>query len=111
VQVRDKDQLIATGYFDKGQQSIAGIMNIYHPDFQSYGLGKFLILQKLQYAALHSLPYYYTGYISPSSSRFDYKTFPDANAVEVLLPDKKQWVPYEGLGKSFLGDYYRKYLS
>lgn len=110
VQVRDGNELIAVGFFDKGQQSIAGIMNIYHPGYQSYSLGKFLILQKLQYAVSNCTSFYYTGYISPGSTRFDYKTFPDPTAVEVLLPDKQQWVHYHSLGKAFLAEYYLKYL-
>jgi arginine-tRNA-protein transferase len=110
VQVRNQEQLIATGYFDVGQQSIAGIMNIYHPGYHKYSLGKMLILQKLQYAALQNKLFYYTGYISTGSSRFDYKTFPDPTAVEVLLPDKQEWMPYNLLGKDFLNEYYRKFL-
>ncbi|HEX8331853.1 MAG TPA: hypothetical protein VF622_04480 [Segetibacter sp.] len=110
IQVRDKDRLIATGYFDKGQQSMAGIMNIYHPHYKSFSLGKFLILQKLQYALLHKISFYYTGYISPDSTRFDYKTFPDPAAVEVLLPDQQQWMRYQELGKEFLAEYYLKNL-
>ena len=110
IQVRDKDRLIAIGFFDKGQQTIAGIMNIYHPRYKSFSLGKFLILQKLQYALSHKISFYYTGYISPGSARFDYKTFPDPAAVEVLLPDQQQWVPYQQLGKEFLAEYYLKNL-
>lgn len=110
VQVRDHDTLIATGYFDKGEQSIAGIMNIYHPRYRNYSLGKFLILQKLQYAFSQNKLFYYTGYISPGSTRFDYKTFPDPASVEVLLPDKQQWVPYHLLGKAFLEEYYLQFL-
>jgi len=110
VQVRDHDRLIATGYFDKGDQSIAGIMNIYHPQYHQYSLGKLLILQKLQYALSQNQVFYYTGYISTGSTRFDYKTFPDPAAVEVLLPDKQQWVPYHVLSKAFLSEYYLRLL-
>lgn len=110
VQVRCKGQLIATGYFDTGEKSIAGIMNIYHPKFHQYSLGKLLILQKLQYAVFQNKQYYYTGYISPGSSRFDYKVFPDPMAVEVLLSERQQWVPYHLLSKAFLNDYYLNYL-
>jgi arginyl-tRNA--protein-N-Asp/Glu arginylyltransferase len=110
VQVRDKDQLIAAGYFDKGQQSIAGIMNIYHPQYYRYSLGKVLMLQKLQYALSQNKLFYYTGYISTGSTRFDYKTFPDPAAVEVLLPDKQEWTPYHLLSKAFLSEYYLQML-
>jgi arginyl-tRNA--protein-N-Asp/Glu arginylyltransferase len=110
VQVRDQDQLIAAGYFDKGSESIAGIMNIYHPEYNKYSLGKLLMLQKLQYALSQNKSFYYTGYISTGSTRFDYKTFPDPTAVEVLLPDKQEWQPYHLLSKAFLAEYYSKFL-
>ena len=110
VQVRDNEQLIAVGFFDEGHDSIAGIMNIYHPSYQRHSPGKFLILQKLQYAINNRKSFYYTGYISPESTRFDYKTFPDASAVEVLLPDQQQWVPFASLGKELLAEYYATYL-
>jgi arginyl-tRNA--protein-N-Asp/Glu arginylyltransferase len=111
VQVRHYDQLIANGYFDKGGRSISGIMNIYHPQYNKYSLGKFLMLQKLQYARSQNKLFYYTGYISTGSSRFDYKTFPDPAAVEVLLPDRQVWVPYHLLSKAFLNEYYLKVLA
>jgi len=110
VQVRDGENLVAVGFFDEGQQAIAGIMNIYHPHYENYSLGKFLMLQKLQYAKSHELGYYYTGYISTGSTRFDYKTFPDPTAVEVYLPIERKWKPYHLLGKEFLEDYYMNYL-
>ena len=50
VQVRDGDKLIAVGYFDKGKTAIAGILNMYHPDYKQYSPGKFLMLKKLEYA-------------------------------------------------------------
>ena len=110
VQVRDQGQLIAAGYFDKGERSIAGIMNIYHPQYRNYSLGKFLMLQKLKYTLSQDMLFYYTGYISTESTRFDYKTFPDVKAVEVLLPVEQEWVPYHLLNKEFLTEYYQKFL-
>ncbi|HYJ63468.1 MAG TPA: GNAT family N-acetyltransferase [Parafilimonas sp.] len=111
MQVRDGDRLIAVGYFDKGNTAIAGILNIYHPDYKQYSLGKFLILKKLEYALSHDMMFYYTGYISTESTRFDYKIFPDAKAVEVLLPVKQQWMPYHLLNKDFLAAYYTRFLQ
>lgn len=111
IKVYDGNKLIATGFFDEGQNAIAGILNIYHPQYDKYSLGKFLILQKLQYALLKNMKYYYTGYISTESTRFDYKTFPYAGAVEVLLPVEKIWVPYKKFGKPFLAEYYTRLLA
>jgi arginyl-tRNA--protein-N-Asp/Glu arginylyltransferase len=111
IQVRDQDKLIATGYFDNGQQSIAGIMNVYHPQYHKYSLGKLLMLQKLSYALSEKKLFYYTGYISTGSTRFDYKTFPDPAAVQVYIPDKQEWQPYHLLSKAFLSEYYLKFLA
>jgi len=105
IKVYDNKKLIAVGYFDKGSNTIAGIMNVYHPAYKSYSLGKFLMLQKMQYALSHNMQYYYTGYISTQSTRFDYKTFPDVNAVEVLLPLQQEWIAYNLVGKKFLAEY------
>ncbi len=111
IKVYDWNKLIAAGYFDKGEKAIAGIMNIYHPQYSTYSLGKFLILQKLQYALEQGMQYYYTGYMSTESTRFDYKTFPDAAAVEVMLPVEQIWVPYQKLGKPLLAEYYARLLA
>jgi len=111
IQVRDDDTLIATGYFDKGKTAIAGIMNIYHPGYKQYSLGKFLMLKKLEYALQHNMVFYYTGYISTENTRFDYKIFPDVNAVEVLLPVEQRWLPFNVLNKNFLSAYYAKFLQ
>jgi arginine-tRNA-protein transferase len=111
VQVRDNSILIAAGYFDKGKQGIAGIMNIYHPQYKDYSLGKFLMLQKLKYALSQNMLFYYTGYISTESVRFDYKVFPDPGAVEVLLPVEQEWVPYHLLNKTLLAEYYSRFFA
>jgi arginine-tRNA-protein transferase len=110
IEVRQRNELVAVGYFDRGQNSIAGIMNIYHPAFEKYSLGKLLMLQKIKFAQQHQIQFYYTGYISTGSTRFDYKTFPDANATEVYLPKENKWANFALLGKDFLQDYYIKFL-
>jgi arginyl-tRNA--protein-N-Asp/Glu arginylyltransferase len=110
VQVRYNNKLIATGFFDRGIRAIAGIMNIYHPEYNSYSLGKFLMLQKLRYALAANMLFYYTGYISTESTRFDYKVFPDPASVEVFLPVEQEWAPYHLLNKPFLAEYYSKFL-
>jgi arginine-tRNA-protein transferase len=110
IQVRDKNTLIAVGFFDKGNDAIAGIMNIYHPDYTSFSLGKFLMLQKIRFARSQAMQFYYTGYISPKISKFDYKVFPDMDAVQVLLPIEQQWVQFHILSKTFLEEYYTRFI-
>ena len=111
LEIKDGKNLIALGYFDVGKISIAGILNFYHPAYKKYSLGKFLMLKKIDYAIAQELQYYYTGYISTESNKFDYKVFPDKKAVEVFLPVEKIWVPYHLMGKEKLAEYFDKYIK
>lgn len=110
VELRDAATLIAVGYFDKGQNTMAGILNFYHPGYQKFSLGKYLILKKIDYATESNIQYYYTGYISTANTKFDYKLFPCPAAVEVYLPVENKWTPYEVLGKQALQEYFINYL-
>jgi arginine-tRNA-protein transferase len=94
VQVRDKGQLIAAGIFDNGVQSIAGIMNFYHPDYRKQSLGKYLMLQKINYARQQQKLYYYPGYIVGNYPKFDYKLFSCQAATEVLDETSGTWLPF-----------------
>lgn len=111
IEIRKKDELIAIGFFDCGFKSIAGILNIYHPSFKKYSLGKLLMLLKINYALNENMDYYYTGYFSTSLSKFDYKIFPEAAAMEVYLPHEKYWVPYESITKEDLNAYAKKHFG
>lgn len=102
IEVRDGERLIAVGYYDCGSSSIMGILNIYDPAYSKHSLGKLLILLKLEYCRVHNIQYYYTGYIALGLHHFDYKTFPNAEAVDVLLHGYHVWVPYAPLGKEGL---------
>ena len=106
IEVRNGTKLIAVGYFDKGQNASAGILNIYHPQYHKYSLGKLLILKKIDFALENNIALYYTGYISTAITKFDYKLFPDINAMEVYLPIDKKWVPYTFYGKELLEEYF-----
>ena len=94
IEIRDKGRLIAAGITDLGHNSIAGIMNFYHPDYKKYSLGKYLMLVKMQYAKTKNMKWYYPGYIVYNHSGFDYKLFADKNATEVFIPELENWELY-----------------
>jgi arginine-tRNA-protein transferase len=99
VEVRDDALLIAAGIFDKGHMSIAGILNFYHPDYKKHSLGKFLMLQKINFAKQHRLLWYYPGYIVHGYPKFDYKLFAGKTASQLYSPELGKWFFYkEGLG-------------
>lgn len=106
IQIRHGETLIAAGYFDVGKKSIAGILNFYHPSYKKYSLGKYLMLKKIDYALENNMEYYYTGYLSTETDKFDYKIFPDENALEVFLPVEKIWVPFKTMKKEKLAAYF-----
>lgn len=104
IEIRDAGKLIALGYFDVGHQSIAGIMNMYNPKYKKFSLGKCLMWLKLNYAMQQNMPYYYTGYISLQNTKFDYKLFPNTDAIEVYIPALQAWQPYNAYQKSGLAN-------
>ncbi len=94
IEVRDENRLIAAGIFDKGSQSIAGIMNFYHPDYHKQSLGKYLMLLKINYARLQQKAYYYPGYVATNYLKFDYKLFSCEAATQVFDGNSGEWLPF-----------------
>jgi leucyl-tRNA---protein transferase len=101
-EVRDGKKLVACGYFDEGANSLAGILNIYHPDYKQTSPGKFLMLLKINYALQQQKQYYYPGYISTGITKFDYKLFPGKESAEVFISRTGQWVPWLSITKEQL---------
>lgn len=94
IEIRDEEQLIAAGIFDRGARSIAGIMNFYHPSYRKYSLGKYLMLLKIDHARQQQKAYYYPGYLAYNYPKFDYKLFACPAATEVFDCVASRWVPF-----------------
>lgn len=73
VCVYDDEKLIATGFFDLGEKSAAGIVSFYDPEYKKHSLGKYLIYKKVDYCKGKGLEYFYPGYFAPNYPMFDYK--------------------------------------
>jgi leucyl-tRNA---protein transferase len=97
IEVRDQGKLIAAGITDCGVESIAGIMNFYHPDYKRFSLGKYLMVLKIELAQRRNLQWYYPGYIAYQRPAFDYKLLVDKSAIEVLIPEMEGWQTYESI--------------
>lgn len=102
ITIRNNGKLIAAGFFDLGEKTMAGILNFYHPDFAKQQLGKYLVLLKIAYAQQLQLDFYYTGYISTADPKFDYKLFAGKAATEVYNRSQQQWVPWQSVQKEEL---------
>lgn len=94
AEVRDDNKLIAAGYFDRGEKSLAAILNFYNPEYRSYSLGKFLMLQQILYGQQQGLDWFYPGYIVDQYPKFDYKIFADIRATQFYHREEEQWLPF-----------------
>lgn len=92
--LRDDGKLIAAGCYDEAGESLTGILSIYDPAYKKYSLGKVLLLLKLEEAMRLEKTYFYPGYISLHTAKFDYKLFPDVHATEVYNRLTDTWKPY-----------------
>jgi leucyl-tRNA---protein transferase len=95
IEIRDGDKLVAAGVFDMGENSIAGVINFYDPQYKKLSLGKYLMLLKLEYALQHKMEFYYPGYIALNYEKFDYKLFPGTEAAEIFDPITNFWYAYD----------------
>ena len=88
----DQDKMIATGFFDVGQESAAGICSIYDPAYRKYSLGKYMIYEKMFYSKSKGFDYFYPGYVVPGYTMFDYKLDIGSTALEYLNRGNGQWI-------------------
>ena len=105
IELRDGKKLVAAGIFDEGEDSIAGIMNFYDPDYAQLSPGKFMMLQKAELAKSAGKKWYYPGYIVHGLPKFDYKLFLGKAQAEIYLPFNNKWIAYdEDLAQRYAAD-------
>ena len=87
----DGERLIATGAFDLGHESAAGIFSVYDPAYKHFSLGKYLIYEKMQFCKNKGFTWFYPGYYVPGYARFDYKKEIGKGAIEYFDPEQRKW--------------------
>jgi arginyl-tRNA--protein-N-Asp/Glu arginylyltransferase len=102
--LRDNGKLIAAGCYDEAETSLTGILSIYDPAYKKYSLGKVLLLLKLGEAMRLQKTYFYPGYVSLHTTKFDYKLFPDLEATEVYNRLLDEWQPYASANLQYMYD-------
>jgi leucyl-tRNA---protein transferase len=100
VSLRDNGKLIATGYFDMGRTSAAGIISVYDPDYRKFSLGKFLIYLKIKFAREKGIRYFYPGYFVPGYQYFDYKLTIGKDSLEYFDMISGGWFPMDQFRQS-----------
>jgi leucyl-tRNA---protein transferase len=92
VNVYDGDQLIATGFFDMGHTSAAGITSFFNHTYKKYSLGKYLIYLKIEYCRNKGLQFFYPGYFVPGYPSFDYKLEIGKSALQFFQFTTQKWL-------------------
>lgn len=99
VSVFDQEKLIATGFFDLGDNAAAGITCFYDPDYKKHSLGKFLMYQKIDFCKNLGVRYFYPGYFAPGYPLFDYKLDLAKNNLEYLDIHTNNWLSFKHYSK------------
>ncbi len=73
VAVYDGDRLVAVSYFDVAERSVAGILGLYDPAYARFSLGRYTMLEEIEWARAAHCCFYYPGYVVPGVPAFDYK--------------------------------------
>lgn len=100
INLFDGDKLIATGFFDLGRQSAAGISSFYDPAYKKYTLGKYLIYLKIDFCKKRGLQYFYPGYFVPGYSLFDYKLEIGKPVLQYFEFTSSAWKPVSGFSRA-----------
>lgn len=73
IRVYDAHKLVAVSYFDRGKNSLASLLGLFHPAYKSYSLGLYTMLKEVEYGIHADFRFYYPGYILKDFDGFDYK--------------------------------------
>jgi arginine-tRNA-protein transferase len=73
LNVRIDGRLVATSYFDVGEQTVSAIYGMFDPEFSSRSLGIFTMLKEIEFAIENCKEFYYQGYSYEGESFYDYK--------------------------------------
>lgn len=92
IEVLDGSKLIATGFFDLGNTSAAGISCFYDPSYKKYSLGRYMIFEKVWYCKENGYRYFYPGYFVPGFPLFDYKLEIGRGALHYFNVFTKSWL-------------------
>jgi len=95
VTVYDGQRLIACSYFHLGHRGAASIQGFYDPNYGSYSLGLYTMLEEIRYCMASGIDFFYPGYVVPGYQRFDYKL--RIGQVEYYELRNREWFPYHTL--------------
>ena len=111
VEVREGDRLISAGFFDKGKESIQGLVNFYDPEYSKFSLSKYMMIRLVEHGRETGMRYFYPGYIYAVDGKMDYKLFTGLDGMEVYMAMEKEWHEYRRYDKDALAAYAKRHLA
>jgi len=95
VNYRDDDgRLVGSVLADVQEDGLSAVYSFFDPDQAARSLGTFMILDLIDYAQEHGMPWLYLGYYVPGSQKMMYKA--RFQPAEVFVDGR--WRPYDGAG-------------
>lgn len=73
VAVYDGERLVAVSFFDAGADSLYSVMGLHDPEYRHLGLGRYTMLEEMDWGRATGRAHYYPGYVVPRMPDFDYK--------------------------------------
>lgn len=99
---KGRGKLIASSFFDIGEEAISSVYGMYDPDYYSNSLGTYTMLIEIEYAKEQRKNYYYHGYSYDLPSMYDYKKhFPNIEAYDWECWQKPKNIFIDPLPKRF----------
>lgn len=95
IDVRHDSELVASGFFDLGETSAAGIVSYFDPAYKNFSLGKYATLIAYEYCIQKGLTHFYPGYFAPGNPAFDYKLDLHKPSLEYLEVAFGSWIPFK----------------
>lgn len=94
INIYHQQKLIGYSIFDIGNDSMASILGIFHPDFSKYSIGIYTMQLELELAKTSGLKYYYPGYVAYEPSKFNYK-LKLSETIEFYDWFTKKWISFD----------------
>jgi leucyl-tRNA---protein transferase len=91
ISVFERDQLIAGGYFDVGDNAAASILHFFDPLYKRNSLGKLLILLTIDHLKSNGFKFYYPGYVVEGNPKMNYKLFLGKESAQYFDPETVRW--------------------
>lgn len=106
LSVYNGSKLIYIGYFDIGQKTMAGTLNIFDPEYRKCSPGKYLMLLKMDYARSLGMRFFHPGTVHIGDTKMDYKYFPGREVMDAYLSPLDLWIPADTLDTDLLTQMY-----